>query len=79
MTLQLNEFEKWVADRAISYLAYDDANPDVGMGMFNCTAIDYAMNDLKHTATLFAGGYDFALLQVNIQNVEDFVKRNRRR
>lgn len=77
--VKLNEFEKWVADRAVSYLVYDDANPDVGMGMFNQTAIQYAMEDLKKTATLFAGGYDFALLQINMQNVEDFVKRNRRR
>lgn len=71
--------EQWVADAALARLRNDDANPDVGMGMWVGMAVAYAMDDLKKTATLFAGGYDFALLQVNQKNVEEFVLDKKRR
>ena len=39
-----------IVDRAIGYLEYDDAHPDVGMGMFVSTAIDYAEKDILEEA-----------------------------
>ena len=79
MAPALNGYERYVADLALAYLAGDDANPDVGMGMLQSMAIDYALRDFKQTANLFVGGYDFALLQVNRGNVEDYVKEKRER
>jgi hypothetical protein len=73
----LNDMEQWVADKALGSLYADDSNPNVGMGLFPSTAMEWAMRDLKETATLFGGGYDFALLQINQKNVEEFVKRRR--
>jgi predicted Fe-S protein YdhL (DUF1289 family) len=35
--------QKELEDKAISLLEYDDANPEVGMGMFIQTAVDYAL------------------------------------
>ena len=75
----LNDMEQWVADTALARLRNDDANPEVGMGMWVGWAVEDAIKDLKKTATLFAGGYDFALLQVNQKNVEEFVLDKRRR
>jgi hypothetical protein len=76
--MNLNGYEQYVADLALGYLRGDDVNPEVGMGMFPTTAIDHAIRDFKKTATLFAGGYDFALLQINRQNIEDYVREKRR-
>jgi hypothetical protein len=77
--MNLNGYEQYVADLALGHLYGDDANPDVGWGLMQSTAIDYAIGDFKKAANLFAGGYDFALLQINRQNIEDYVREKRRR
>ena len=38
-------------EEAIGYLEYDDANPDVGMGMFHRTALQHAEKDVSLAAT----------------------------
>ena len=76
---KLTPQEQWIADCALGYLRYDDANPDVGMGMFYETAIDYAFEDAKKAAMLFAGGDEFMLLNVNRKNIEDYVITARER
>lgn len=76
--MALNDFEKWIAHEALGYLWDDDASPEVGMGMPQYQAIDYAFEEFKKSATLFAGGYDFALMQVNRDNIERYVADHRR-
>jgi hypothetical protein len=39
-----------IADKAIGYLEYDDAHPDVGMGMWIGTAVDLAEQDVLEEA-----------------------------
>jgi uncharacterized protein (DUF1786 family) len=39
-----------IVDKAIGYLEYDDEHPDVGMGMFVSTAMDYAEKDILEEA-----------------------------
>lgn len=54
-----------MVDKAIAYLDYDDAHPDVGMGMFTSTAIDYAEKDIVEEA---ARWNSLAALSLNFTN-----------
>lgn len=44
------EIVDMLVDKAIDFLEYDDANPDVGMGMWTGTAIDLAANAVREEA-----------------------------
>lgn len=50
---KLMEKDKLVAlvvDKALAYLRYDDANPDVGWGMMTHTAVELAERDTLNEA-----------------------------
>lgn len=48
--LAKEELAQLLAEKALGYLEYDDAHPDVGMGMFTSTAIEYAKDDIVQEA-----------------------------
>jgi hypothetical protein len=74
----MNKYELYVAGKAFEFLAADDANPNVGWGLMQSSAINMAIEEMKIVATLFGGGYDFALLQINRQTIEDYVRYKRK-
>lgn len=75
--MNLTPQEQWVADCALGTLRDDDCHPNVGMGMFQGTAIDYAIEAAKEAASIFAGGPEFFLLQFDRKKVEAYVRAKR--
>ena len=51
----MNKTEEWIVKTALGYLAYDDAFPQVGMGMHCGTAVDLAIDDAAVEARTFNG------------------------
>ena len=51
----MNKTEQWIIDAALGYLRYDDAHPNVGMGMHYGTAVDLAIDDAAVEARTFDG------------------------
>jgi hypothetical protein len=59
-----------VADKALGYLAYDDAHPNVGMGMFTGTAVDLAEQSVLEEA---ARWNSLAALALDFKDIRDDV------
>jgi hypothetical protein len=43
----MTTIEQMIIDKALAYLAYDDANPNVGMGMWHSTAYQFSLRDVN--------------------------------
>ena len=48
----MNNYEQLIFEEALKALRHDDANPDVGMGMFPVTAVDIGIDRLEHISGL---------------------------
>jgi len=48
-----NKIIEMLVDHAIAYLNYDDANPDVGMGLFVFSAVNMAADDIRKEAKVW--------------------------
>ena len=59
-----------LVDKAIAHLKYDDAHPDVGMGMFTRTAVDLAEQDVLVEA---ARWNSLEALRLNFEDVREQV------
>ncbi len=59
-----------VANKALAYLRYDDAHPDVGMGMWVGTAVDLAEKDVLAEA---ARWNSLAALALDFKDIRDDV------
>lgn len=70
---ELNKTEKWIVREALGYLAYDDAHPNVGMGMHYGTAVDHAIENAKEEAAIFDG----QLMAINKLAILDEVYRQK--
>jgi hypothetical protein len=66
---------KLLAERAEGYLDYDDAHPDVGMGMGIWTAITYAEKDVVKEAARWNSMEALALDQARFDRVRERVKQ----
>lgn len=78
--MERNDLIKLVADNAIEHLRYDDAHPDVGMGMGFNTAIDLAEKDVYNEA---ARWNSIEALRLDFDTIRDdvlsLVKERRKR